>query len=87
MFGVFDGHGGREVAIYVESHYQDILKNNSNWKSGNFEQALRESFLAVDDELEKQDGQEELAVMKKKNPPNKAPLFKLLGEVNGNSGD
>jgi hypothetical protein len=31
--------------------------------------------------LEKEPGKEELANMKRKNPPNKAPLFKLLGEL------
>jgi hypothetical protein len=48
---------------------------------------LKESFLKVDEELEKEAGKEELASMKRKNPPNKAPLFKLLGEVNANNGE
>lgn len=25
LFGVFDGHGGREVAVYCGSRYKDIL--------------------------------------------------------------
>lgn len=87
LFGVFDGHGGREVAMYVEQHYEDFLKNNESFKAGSFDKALKESFLKVDEELEKEAGQEELANMKRKNPPNKAPLFKLLGEVNGNNGE
>ena len=37
----------------------------------------------MDEELEKEAGKEELAAMKRKNPPNKAPLFKLLGDING----
>jgi serine/threonine protein phosphatase PrpC len=45
LFGVFDGHGGREVAMFTESHYEDILKNNKNYKQGYYENALRESFL------------------------------------------
>jgi hypothetical protein len=53
------------------------------YKSGNFEAALKQSFLKVDEELEKETGKEELAAMKRKNPPNKAPLFKLLGDING----
>jgi hypothetical protein len=40
----------------------------------------------VDEELEKEGGKEELAAMKRKNPPNKAPLFKLLGDINGTGG-
>lgn len=30
LFGVFDGHGGREVAIYCNKHYEDILKRDEN---------------------------------------------------------
>lgn len=44
---------------------------------------MRESFLKVDEELEKEDGKKWLAELKRKNPPNKAPLFKLLGDING----
>ena len=25
LFGVFDGHGGREVAVFSNKHYEDIL--------------------------------------------------------------
>jgi len=25
LFGVFDGHGGREVAVYCNMHYESIL--------------------------------------------------------------
>jgi len=38
--------------------------------------------------LESKDGKESLAKMKRSNPPNKAPLFKLLGEItNSNNGN
>ena len=30
LFGVFDGHGGREVAAYCGLHYGNILKNNQD---------------------------------------------------------
>jgi serine/threonine protein phosphatase PrpC len=26
LFGVFDGHGGREVALYTEAHLENALK-------------------------------------------------------------
>ena len=25
LFGVFDGHGGREVAVFSNKHYENIL--------------------------------------------------------------
>ena len=30
LFGVFDGHGGREVAVYCGDHYGDILKDKKS---------------------------------------------------------
>jgi len=36
VFGVFDGHGGCEVAHYVENHMIDELKKNENFKKGNY---------------------------------------------------
>lgn len=80
---MFDGHGGREVAFYTESHYRDFLKKSPGYESSNIELGLKQSFLKVDEELEKESGKEELAAMKRKNPPNKAALFKLLGDING----
>lgn len=29
LFGVFDGHGGREVAVYCNQHYEKILYDGS----------------------------------------------------------
>ena len=40
--------------------------------------------MKIDDDLEGSEGQAELHVFKKKNPPNKSPLFKILGETLGN---
>ena len=31
VFGVFDGHGGKEVAIFVEKYFIDELLKNSNF--------------------------------------------------------
>ena len=80
---MFDGHGGREVSFYTEKHYQGYLRETAGYKAGDYESGLRTSFLKVDEELEKEAGKEWLAAMKRKNPPNKAPLFKLLGDING----
>jgi len=40
----------------------------------------------VDVGLEKEEGKEELAKIKKESPPNKSPLFKILGDI-GNNGE
>ena len=36
IFGVFDGHGGCEVAHYVENHLVDEIKKNEHFKKGNY---------------------------------------------------
>jgi len=40
IFGVFDGHGGSEVALFVKSVLVDELKKNTNYKQGNYGAAL-----------------------------------------------
>lgn len=41
VFGVFDGHGGKEVAKFVEKHFCEELYKNDNYKSLNFVDALK----------------------------------------------
>ena len=36
VFGVFDGHGGCEVAHFVENHIINELKKNESFKKGNY---------------------------------------------------
>lgn len=40
LFGVFDGHGGGEVAVYVERHFSLELFTNKHFKAGRYEEAL-----------------------------------------------
>lgn len=48
LFGVFDGHGGCEIARFVEAHMVDELKKLETFKKGNYKQALIEVFLQLD---------------------------------------
>ena len=80
MFGVFDGHGGKEVAQYCKSHWLEILQDREEFKNENYLESLRLSFLGVDEKLNA-GGLEEVAEMKRKNPPNKSPLLKILTEA------
>jgi serine/threonine protein phosphatase PrpC len=56
LFAVFDGHGGREVAVYAELHFKEELKKNPNYKSQNYKQALTETFMRIDRLLTEPDG-------------------------------
>lgn len=58
LFAVFDGHGGREVAQFCALRFVDTLKANAAFNEGRFPDALRETFLAVDVDLEKPDLQQ-----------------------------
>ena len=48
FFGVYDGHGGDKVAIYTGEHLHKIIAKQDAFKSGQFEQALKDGFLAID---------------------------------------
>lgn len=44
LFSVFDGHGGSQVAQYCQKYITSVLLNNQNYKNGNYEEALKETF-------------------------------------------
>jgi protein phosphatase 2C family protein 2/3 len=48
FFGVYDGHGGERVAIYTGENLHKIVAKQSAFKELNFEQALKDGFLATD---------------------------------------
>jgi len=64
VFGVFDGHGGKEVSIYVKKHFIEELKRLENYKNGNYDNALREIFKKMDDMLLTPIGEAELKKIK-----------------------
>ncbi|KAM3420699.1 hypothetical protein BST61_g3951 [Cercospora zeina] len=48
FFGVYDGHGGDKVALYTGLHLHEIVAKQESFKSKDFEQALKDGFLAID---------------------------------------
>lgn len=65
VFGVFDGHGGKEVADFCKAHFQDVFKSNllKNHKGGdytdtnnyNYEQTLKQTFNEIDNNVKHQE--------------------------------
>jgi serine/threonine protein phosphatase PrpC len=60
FFGVYDGHGGilllsdeigNEVADFVKEHLIDELKTLPSFKSGAYDQALRDIYVRIDEML------------------------------------
>jgi len=48
FFGVFDGHGGDKVALFAGDNIHNIIAKQDTFKTGNYEQALKDGFLATD---------------------------------------
>ena len=60
LFAVWDGHGGIEVAKFCQNHFGFQLKKNAEYKKGNYEEALIQTFLTFDKMLNSSDGQAEI---------------------------
>ena len=80
VFGVFDGHGGKEVSQFVSNHFIQELVSNKNIEV-DMPQALKETFLKMDEIMITEDGIEEIKkyarkskeeddIQSKKEPPN-----------------
>lgn len=48
FFGVYDGHGGDKVAQFAGEHIHSIIAKQETFKAGDYEQALKDGFLATD---------------------------------------
>lgn len=48
FFGVYDGHGGSNVALFAGDNIHRIVAKQDTFKTGNYEQALKDGFLATD---------------------------------------
>ncbi|KAL8683636.1 MAG: hypothetical protein Q9186_000409 [Xanthomendoza sp. 1 TL-2023] len=48
FFGVYDGHGGDRVALFSGENIHKILAKQEAFKKGDYEQALKDGFLATD---------------------------------------
>ena len=51
LFGVFDGHGGKEVAEFCSREIIDTLHGLPSYASKDYEVALRECFISLDAQL------------------------------------
>ncbi|CAC9893474.1 unnamed protein product, partial [Aureobasidium pullulans] len=60
FFGVYDGHGGDKVALYTGENLHKIIAKQEAFKNKDFEQALKDGFLAIDRAI--------LSDMKRKSP-------------------
>lgn len=61
FFGVFDGHGGSEVAQFCRSNLHTALQRTEAFQKSEYKQALKESFLQMDVQMFSDEGRKELA--------------------------
>lgn len=59
-FGVFDGHGGHEVSLFVSRHFGPELVLNSHYQNRRIELALADVFVRLDNMMKTLDGKKEL---------------------------
>ena len=79
LFGVFDGHGGKEVAQYVKKNFTKEFIANKSFKSGNIKKALCENFLRMDELLVTNQGKADLVIEAKKSKEEDERIDKLMG--------
>jgi len=65
IFGICDGHGGKEVSTYISNHFIEYLLKNENFQNKNYENALRETFLLLDKSLLTEEAKKELLEISK----------------------
>ena len=51
LFGILDGHGGSIVSEFVSVNFKNVLIRTKSYKKGNYEKALCETFLIMDELL------------------------------------
>ena len=60
FFGVFDGHGGPEVAKFVKLHFTKNLISCAAYKRKDYKKALEDTFMKMDRLLLSDKGKKEL---------------------------
>jgi protein phosphatase 1G len=58
--GVFDGHGGKGVALFVAARLPKLLRSFKSYQEKNYSLAIHECFLALDVELRTEIGHKEV---------------------------
>jgi protein phosphatase 1G len=99
VFGVFDGHGGKEISQFVSNHFTEELIKNKNINS-DLSQALKETFIKMDEIMTSPESIEEIKkyarlskeaddIQSKSEPPNSQMnlISQLIGPKNPEADD
>ena len=99
IFGVFDGHGGKEISQFVSNHFTKELIDNKNLNK-DMPKALKETFIKMDELMQTSEGIEEIKkharkskeeddIQSKNEPPNSQMqlISQLIEQKNPESED
>ena len=84
IFGLFSGQGGPEVAKYICNNFPDKIISNNNFKEGNYQEALKKTFIELDNSLITEKGKIELKKIQKEFNLNKNEEINLINKTCGN---
>ena len=84
IFGLFSGEGGPEVAKYICNNFGDKLKSNNNFKEGKYPEALKETFIELDNSLNTEKGKQELNKIQKEFKLDENEEINLINKTCGN---
>ena len=84
IFGIFSGEGGPEVAKYISNNFPDKILSNNNFKEGKYQEALKETFIELDNSLNTEKGKNELKKIQEEFNLDKNAEIKLINNTCGN---
>jgi len=87
LFGIMDGHNGSIVSKFISNNFKNILINNEYYKKENYEKALIQSFLKLDEYLKNKNIKKFLSETENKNIKNNvhgSPLLDYNNKLNEN---
>ena len=67
LFGIFDGHSGKEIAQFLSTHFVSELIKNNNFIKGNYNQALIDTFKNIDISLRTKEVNRQLIINSNQN--------------------
>jgi len=78
VYGVFDGHGGREVANFCSRHLLEVWKGTKGLEEGDVAKSLVEAYLNIDELMKNDSSSAELMELAKK--PNRDGTLDSAGD-------
>ena len=67
IFGLFDGHSGKEISQYLSNNFVPLLLKNNNFQNGDYNQALIDTFKNIDASLRTEEINNKILINSKQN--------------------